>query len=79
MTPQEERVALYTERDNLKKMLDTTTDSLAILRMEVRDLLNILTAKQALADGFKGMGYNILQETAGRLRSQVRRIERLLK
>ena len=79
MTPEEERAALYTERDNLKKMLNTTSDNLAILRMEVVNLLNILSARRLLDEGFKGMGYNILQEKAGLLKSQIRRIERLLK
>jgi hypothetical protein len=45
---------------------------------EVRELLNMLEARKQLDAGFKGMGYNILQEKAMRLTSQIRRVERLL-
>jgi hypothetical protein len=45
---------------------------------EVRELLNMLEARKQLDAGFKGMGYNILQEKAMRITSQIRRVEKLL-
>ena len=48
------------------------------LRGELTELDHILAARAQLLEGFKGMGVNIVQEKAMKLRSQVRRVNRLL-
>ena len=62
---------------------DTTVGLVAAERANrlesiLTDLLNCLNAKQQLANGFKGMGYNIMQETSGRLPSLIRSAKKVI-
>lgn len=42
------------------------------------DIINCLAARQQLDNGFKGMGYNILQENVGKLPSLIRRAKKVI-
>ena len=53
-------------------------DQLAQLKAEVSELFDIMEARKTLDAGFIGMGKNIMEEKAGRLLSQIRRIKKLL-
>ena len=48
------------------------------LESALTDILNCLAAKQQLDSGFKGMGYNILQENVGKLPSLIRRAKKVI-
>ena len=48
------------------------------LQSAVEDLLRSLEAKKSLDDGFRGMGHNILVETAGRFNGHVRKLKKIV-
>lgn len=45
---------------------------------DVRELLKSLEAQRQINEGFRGMGYNILQETASSYTRHLRRIRRVV-
>lgn len=49
------------------------------LLCEVEGLLQSWEARKRLDQGFKGMGYNIVQETAGRFYGYLRTLDRLMR
>ena len=48
------------------------------LKSTVLDLLQSLEAEDQLKSGFKGMGYNIVTETASKRRGHIRRIKAMI-
>jgi hypothetical protein len=48
------------------------------LKSTVLDLLQSLEAEDQLKKGFKGMGYNIVTETASKRRGHIRRIKAMI-
>ena len=50
----------------------------AELKSTVLDLLQSLDAEDQLKNGFNGMGYNIVQETASKKRMHVRRLRSMI-
>lgn len=48
------------------------------LKSTVLDLLQSLEAEDKLKKGFKGMGYNIVTETASKRRGHIRRIKAMI-
>jgi len=48
------------------------------LKSTVLDLLQSLEAEDQLKKGFKGMGHNILTETASKRRGHIRRIKAMI-
>jgi hypothetical protein len=48
------------------------------LKSTVLDLLQSLEAEDQLKNGFNGMGYNIVTETASKKRGHIRRIKEMI-
>ena len=48
------------------------------LKSTVLDLLQSLEAEDMLKNGFNGMGYNIVTETASKRRGHIRRIKEMI-
>jgi len=48
------------------------------LKSTVLDLLQSLEAEDQLKNGFNGMGYNIVTETASKRRGHIRRIKEMI-
>lgn len=65
----------YSEPDEELKKLH---EEYVYFQSHVRDLLQSLDAEQQLKNGFKGMGHNILTESAGKRHMYIRKLKELL-
>ena len=56
------------------------TEAQYILQLEgaIMEIHNCVEARRQLDAGFKSMGYNILQEKAGKLHSEIRRAKKII-
>lgn len=48
------------------------------LEGSIREIASCVEARRQLDAGFKGMGYNILQEKVGKLHYEIRRAEKII-
>lgn len=65
----------YSEPDEELKKLH---EEYVYFQSHVRDLLQSLDAEQQLKNGFKGMGHNIVTETASKKRMHIRKLREML-
>ena len=78
----------YVECECSRYPIDPYADDIDILREiheqhmrligDVRDLLQSLEAEQTLKEGFRGMGHNILTESAGRKHMYMHRLREIV-
>ena len=68
------KCSCYNEEFSIEKLHEQLNEVKSI----VQDLLQSLEAEDNLKKGFKGMGYNILQETASQKLFHIRQLKRKL-
>jgi hypothetical protein len=70
-----ECVCCGTDYEGISKNLH---EEYVALKATVLDLLQSLEAEDQLKNGFNGMGYNIVQETASKKRMHIRRLRGMI-
>ena len=63
---------------NYEWMARSMHEEYAALKSTVLDLLQSLEAEDQLKNGFNGMGYNIMTETASKKRMHIRRLRGMI-
>jgi hypothetical protein len=66
------------ERTDYERMSQDLHSDYIELKSRVLDLLQSLEAEDQLKNGFNGMGYNIVTETASKKRGHIRRIKEMI-